>query len=91
MGKLDERLEKNIQGLGVMVDGVAKFYPIDQLVGGVLDSWGANLLEIEIHPIDRTPRARWQNGGGPPFQLFTRWYGFAFTFPGCAIYKSDSE
>ena len=42
MGKLDERLEKNIQGLGVMVDGVAKFYPIDQLTGGVLDSWGAS-------------------------------------------------
>ncbi len=23
-----------------------------------------------------------------PLQLFTRWYGFAFTFPGCEVYES---
>lgn len=23
-----------------------------------------------------------------PMQLFTRWYGFAFTFPGCEVYES---
>jgi len=22
-----------------------------------------------------------------PNQLFTRWYGFAYTFPGCEVYK----
>ena len=24
-----------------------------------------------------------------PLQLFTRWYGFALTFPGTAIYESE--
>lgn len=24
-----------------------------------------------------------------PMQMFTRWYGFAFTFPGCEIYGED--
>ncbi len=25
-----------------------------------------------------------------PMQLFTRWYGFAYTFPGCEIYQEKS-
>ncbi len=29
--------------------------------------------------------------GTRPFQLFTRWYGFAYTYPGAAIWNSGED
>jgi hypothetical protein len=31
------------------------------------------------------PVALWDDDSRP-FQIFTRWYGFAFSYPGCEIY-----
>jgi hypothetical protein len=86
MGEPDTRLDRNEQGLGVMVDGEARFYRTADLSEPVTDDWGGRTLRLARGEVDRVPGARWEDDGTIPFQLFTRWYGFSYTFPGCAIY-----
>ena len=86
MSAPDERLPENEQGLGVVVEGEARFYPSTGLSEPIEDELGGLRLRIARGEIDRVPFAESVNDGTRPFQLFTRWYGFAYTFPGCSIH-----
>jgi len=85
MGAPDERLPRMSQGLGVVVDNEARFYPVETLRGqAVEDDWNGRRLRVARGAVDHVPFAEWEDGARP-FQLFTRWYGFSYTFPGCTI------
>lgn len=82
----DDRLPEMAQGLGVFTEELARFYPSDRLASPVRDELGGRELEVARDPQTRVPRARFVDDEPPPMQLFTRWYGFSATFPGCEIY-----
>jgi hypothetical protein len=86
MGKTDPRLPPLSHGLGVVVSGRAKFYPMSAAKRGLVDDWSGRALEVALIEKSWAPVARWADDGGRPFQLLTRWYGFAYTYPGCEIY-----
>lgn len=87
MGKIDNRLPTMTHGLGVSVGRVCKFYPYDRIGDGIQDNFTGRQLIIKIGDVDKIPFARWESSEKIPSQLFTRWYGFSFTFPNCEIYK----
>ncbi|MFQ5876397.1 MAG: DUF3179 domain-containing (seleno)protein [Acidobacteriota bacterium] len=92
----DRRRPTMDQGLGVVVGTRARYYPLEALragaragtgaPAGLADDWSGRRLRLFIDPADRIPAAEWEDGGRP-FQIFTRWYGFSFTYPGCEIYR----
>lgn len=85
---IDPRLDKMTQGLGVIVGGQAKFYPLGSIAdGGIDDDWQGRRLHINRGALDGVPRARWVDSDEEPMQLLTRWYGFSFTYPNCKIYN----
>lgn len=86
MGPRDERLPERTQGLGVQVDDQACFYPSDALTRPITVKLGRRSLRVTLGEHDRVPAAEPLDSGERPFQLYTRWYGFSFTFPGCEIY-----
>ena len=90
--KIDARLPEGTQGLGV-TDGQknGKFYPVRLLPKGqtVTDVWQGRTLLLERGAIDGVPSAKWADGGTPPMQLLSRWYGFSFTYPNCKIYEGE--
>ena len=82
----DPRLPKLAQGLGVIEGDAARFYPIPALLDGpVEDPWNGRTLVVTRRELDGVPRAEWKDGGEPPMQLLSRWYGFSFTWPDCTI------
>lgn len=84
---IDPRLDKLTQGLGVIVGGQAKFYPLGSIAeGGINDDWQGRILQITCGSLDGVPHARWAGMDEQPMQLLTRWYGFSFTYPNCEIY-----
>ena len=87
-GAIDDRLDKMTQGLGVIVDKMAKYYPMSAVPkgGSIEDVWMDRPIKIERGAIDGVPKATWLDNGEVPMQLLTRWYGFSFTYPGCKIY-----
>jgi hypothetical protein len=87
--EIDNRLDEMTQGLGVIVEDEGKFYPLDLIPkgGDIEDTWRGRVLQIERHSVDGIPFAHWKDTGSPPMQLFTRWYGFSFTYPECEIYQ----
>lgn len=87
MEKVDGRLPENAQGLGVVDGERAVFYPLKALTAPVEEAWNGRRLTVIRDPLDGVPRAEWEDGSRP-FQLFTRWYGFVLTFPGCEIHSS---
>lgn len=82
----DKRRKRMDQGLGVVIDGRAKYYPCSAIKQGIRDHFGERELHVFVRKIDRIPTATWEDGE-QPFQLFTRWYGFSYTYPGCEIYS----
>ena len=87
MGAEDKRLTPMTQGLGVMFEREQRFYPVAALTGGAVTEFvGSRQLRVALGEVDRVPRAVWQDDGTSPRQLFTRWYGFSFTFHGCSIH-----
>lgn len=86
MAEVDKRLARMTLGLGVVVEGEARFYPTTAIGGGVTDDWNGRVLHVSVGPIDRVPVATWEDGARP-FQLFSRWYGFVLTFPSCRVYN----
>ncbi len=87
MTEPDERLPKLELGLGVIDQGRAVYYPLADLTAGIDDEWVAGTLNISRGDLDGSPVAIWKNSGERPFQLLSRGYGFAYTYPGCEIYK----
>ena len=86
MGPEDPRLPRMANGLGVVHDGRARFYPLEAVPdAGIRENWQGRELLIEIGPKDELPHATWADGERP-FQLLTRWYGFSLTYPGCELY-----
>lgn len=84
MAQSDDRLPDMTHGIGIVVDKEARFYPMAKIGSGLTDNWGNKTLRIAIGEEDSVPYAEWQDGGRP-FQLFARWYGFAYTYPHCDI------
>jgi hypothetical protein len=86
----DPRLPELTQGLGVVVDGRAKYYPVEAIpAGGIEDRWLNRTLCVRLSKTDGVPHALWSDTNERPLQLLTRWYGFAFTYPGCEIYEGE--
>jgi len=84
---IDPRMEKLTQGLGVIVDKKAKFYPINRIpLIGLQDHWLGRILYVQRGAIDGVPRAKWKDTNEEPMQLLSRWYGFSFTYPNCEIF-----
>ncbi len=84
----DPRLPPMTLGLGVMdAQHNARFYPLQALPPKqhLDDRWQGRPLQIQRHAVTGVPEARWLDDGGRPMQTLMRWYGFAFTYPGCEI------
>ena len=95
-GTIDPRMSKLQQGLGVIIDGKGKFYPMDAIPKGgeITDLWRGSELVIRRGGIDGVPHAVYaapDDSGEFPMQLLSRWYGFSFTFPGCDIYDFEDS
>ena len=91
--EVDPRLPRLEQGLGIMHKGKAKFFPMRSIPkqGSIEDEWGGGTLVLSRGEIDRVPRAVWKTDGKKPMQLLSRWYGFAFTYPTCDVYKLPED
>lgn len=86
---IDPRLPELTQGLGIILNGRAKYYPLSTIPSnGLEDRWLNRSLLVERNKLNGVPRAIWQDTGEYPMQLLTRWYGLSFTYPQCEIYKS---
>lgn len=89
MPKEDDRLPRMTTGLGVVIDSVATFFPMKVLqAGAVQTSLNGQDITVAIRDDDHRPGAT-LGDGSKPLQYFLRWYGFAFTFPGCAVYDAE--
>lgn len=88
MAPEDPRLSRMTMGLGVVVNGTARFYPLETLKikGSVIDELAHHRLEVVYSENSGVPKAI-QKDGTRPLQYFLRWYGFALTFPNCSIYS----
>jgi hypothetical protein len=95
MGEVDNRLSEMTSGLGIMMDKEKKFYPLETIKkqGGIIkDELEGNKIIITIDPDNYIPMAFYDESESKtdrPMQLFTRWYGFSLTFPGCSIYHIE--
>lgn len=87
MDELDDRLPDRTQGVGVQVGDEACFFPTEEVRRPASVELGGRRLRVAVGEHDEVPTAEPADGGERPFQLFTRWYGFSFTFPGCEIYS----
>jgi hypothetical protein len=87
MERRDDRLPEMTHGLGVRVGGEARFYPTSAIGDGVEDDWSGRVLRVQVGKVDRIPYAEWDDGSRP-WQVFSRWYGFALSYPGCGVFTS---
>ncbi len=85
MGEKDRRRPMMDHGLGVVVGRRARYYPLDAARNGVTDDWDGRPLRVFLDGTSHMPVALWEDDSRP-FQIFTRWYGFAFSYPGCEIH-----
>lgn len=91
MDKVNDRLPEMTNGLGVVIDNVQRFYPVERIKeeGGVIkDVLNGKSIIVIINPEDQIPYAFYNENSERPMQLFTRWYGFYLTFPNCEVYES---
>ena len=85
---IDPRLDKLTQGLGVIVEERAKYYPMNCIPkDGLYDLWLGRILGVRFGAYDGVPHAKWLDTNEEPMQLLSRWYGFSFAYPKCEIYK----
>ena len=90
MGQADDRLREMEMGLGLIGSDVRKFYPLSAIRSGIEDEIDGKRVKITISAIDGIPSAVFDDGMRP-LQLFTRWYGFSYTFTGCQIYEHSGS
>lgn len=88
MTPIDDRLPEMEVGLGVIADRTQRFYPVSAIGDGLQDEIDGRGVRIWIGEDDAVPKAQWEDGVAP-IQLFSRWYGFWSTYPGCEIYPAD--
>ncbi|HEX2225147.1 MAG TPA: DUF3179 domain-containing (seleno)protein [Thermoanaerobaculia bacterium] len=84
----DERRPEMEHGLGVVVGDRARYYPLEVLQRGLREEWEGRSLYLKVQEEDGLPKAEWEDGERP-FQLFTRWYGFSLTYPGCEVVQPE--
>ncbi|KKK45157.1 hypothetical protein LCGC14_0796520 [marine sediment metagenome] len=87
MGKSDDRLPEMTNGLGIMIENIRRFYPLDVIGDGIKEEVLGHNLIIKIRTFDKVPFAKWLDSEEYPPQLFCRWYGFSYTFPNCEIFE----
>ncbi len=87
MAESDSRLPEMEMGLGVVTETMQRFYRMSDIRDGISDTLGDRRLCITIGADDGVPNAVWEDDSRP-LQLFTRWYGFSFTYPGCNVYET---
>ncbi|MEL6338605.1 MAG: DUF3179 domain-containing (seleno)protein [Myxococcota bacterium] len=89
----DSRRPEKELGLGVWLEDAARFYPLEVLKRqtSFSDTLGEANVELSYDRDFGVPRADRTNGGPNVNFVFTRWYGFAQTFPGCEIYSTEAE
>ena len=85
MGPPDLRLPEMEIGLGIISHDTQRFYPKNDIAGVIQDNWLGQRLQVQISSGDDVPYAEFTDGRRP-LQLFTRWYGFSYTFPDCEIF-----
>ncbi|PTX64358.1 uncharacterized protein DUF3179 [Melghirimyces profundicolus] len=96
MVKRDHRLPDMMSGVGIMTGNVKKFYPIDAIEksgGEVRDILDGRPVSISVDE-DGFPDVNYEDTDDwedVPQYLYTRWYGFALTYPGCEIYRESEE
>ena len=83
----DPRLHETTNGLGVIVEGRARFYPMNTLVQGIEEDWSGRTMRIGLGELDGAPHATWANDNRRPMQILSRWYGFSYTYPSCELYQ----
>jgi len=84
----DDRLDENELGLGVVIDGKAKFYNVDIIMSDkIVDVFQGRNLEIWLDSSTRTPRCIVKGSDEIPLQLYTRWFGFSLSYKSCDIYR----
>jgi len=88
MGPPDNRLDEMQMGLGLISGNAQRFYPLTRIGFGIEDNWLGQPVHIRLNPTDGIPDARFPDQSRP-LQLFTRWYGFSYTFPQSEIYGLD--
>ena len=88
MGAPDERLPEMTIGLGVITPTTRRFYPAAIMGDGLLDVVDGRQLRVRPDPRSKVAVATWPDGARPP-QVFSRWYGFSRSFPGCHVYNKD--
>jgi hypothetical protein len=91
MGKLDNRLPEMTNGLGIMIENIQRFYPIDAIRDGIKDVIQGYNFTIKIRASDKVPFAKRVDNDDYPPQLFCRWYGFSYTYPDCEIFEITLE
>lgn len=87
MGKLDKRLPEMTNGLGIMIENIQRFYPIDAIRDGIKDVIQGYNFTVKIRASDKVPFAKRVDNDDYPPQLFCRWYGFSYTYPDCEIFE----
>ncbi|MDR6227213.1 DUF3179 domain-containing (seleno)protein [Desmospora profundinema] len=93
MGKKDTRLPEMVSGLGVHTKKTKRFYTIGtiQEAGGELkDRVDGRPVTVSLS-LDGYPQAVFDGSEEKPMQLYCRWYGFSFTFPGCELFGEPPE
>ena len=87
MAESDSRLPEMEMGLGVVTETRQRFYRMSDIRNGINDILEDRNLSITIGDDDGVPNAVWEDDSRP-LQLFTRWYGFSLTYPGCHVYET---
>ncbi|MFC4076178.1 DUF3179 domain-containing (seleno)protein [Salinithrix halophila] len=93
MGKRDTRLSDMVSGLGIYTKNTKRFYTIrtiQEAGGAINDRIDGRTVSITLN-VDGHPQAVFDDTGEKPMQLYSRWYGFAYTFPGCELYGDPPE
>lgn len=91
MGERDSRLPEMEIGLAVINGNARRFYTMDKIKDGIEDELGGRSLKLNMDPDDGVPCATWSDDSTRPMQLFSRWYGISYTYPGCEIYGDSEE
>ncbi|OYD07280.1 hypothetical protein CHM34_12955 [Paludifilum halophilum] len=92
MGEEDDRLPRMTSGVGVVGNGACRFYPVETLrqSGGVIrDELEGKMITIRLteegFPMVESEQVE------TPLHLFTRWYGFSYTYPQCEVYRKIED
>ena len=86
----DDRREEKEMGIGIWDGRKAKFYPLDSIISKETiedeDFFDSKII-VNNNSVTKIPEVVFSNGKDTGYFVFTRWYSFAQTFPGCDIFE----